>query len=157
MSSQIYSRQYLQGLPEMKRRQTIENDVFRLFQQILQPLQNAALNGETRYLHDMSSWVAEKQQNDYQQMREQQMFRQNEEMRLAAARGTALPTKKKMQWDLQVQAQRDLQAQSGASSYELLAGLKEKFPDCIVSLQEDWVETRQDVRVLKKGILIDWS
>jgi hypothetical protein len=119
MSSQIYSRQYLQGLPEMKRRQTIENDVFRLFQQILQPLQAAALKGEKRYLHDMSYWESHQ--------------------------GT-------MQMIGQAQS-----GASGASSYELLAGLKEKFPDCSVSLQEDWVETRQGVKELKKGILIDWS
>jgi hypothetical protein len=42
-------------------------------------------------------------------------------------------------------------------SDELLAALKEKFPDCSVSFQEDWVETRQGVKELKKGILIDWS
>jgi len=145
MSSQIYSRQFLQGLPEMKRRQTIENDVHRMFQQILQPLQAAALKGETRYLHDMSSWVAEKQQNDYQQMREQQILRQNEEnMRMAKGiRGMVLPSK--------------MQEQPEPPSDELLTGLKEKFPDCSVSFHEDWVETRQGVKELKKGILIDWS
>jgi hypothetical protein len=42
-------------------------------------------------------------------------------------------------------------------SEELLAGLKEKFPDCSLSFQEDWIETRQGVKELKKGILIDWS
>jgi YesN/AraC family two-component response regulator len=61
MNPQTLSRQYLQGLPEAQRRQMIENDVFRLFQQIAQPLQNAALKGEARYLHDMSQWMAQQQ------------------------------------------------------------------------------------------------
>jgi len=130
MSSQIYSRQYLQGLPAAHRRQMLDNDVFRLFQQILQPLQAAALRGETRYLHDMTQWM-EQQINSHSRI-----------------------TPKEARFNQQMQA---YQQTLVAPSDELLAGLKEKFPDCDVSFQEDWVETRQGVRELKKGILIDWS
>ena len=42
-------------------------------------------------------------------------------------------------------------------SDEVLAGLREKFPDCLVSFQEDWIETPHGMKQLKKGILIDWS
>ena len=40
---------------------------------------------------------------------------------------------------------------------EIIATLKEKFPDCGVSFQETWVDTARNTRTLKKGILIDWS
>jgi hypothetical protein len=40
---------------------------------------------------------------------------------------------------------------------EILGALSEKFPDCVVSFQETWVDTSHNTRVLKKGILIDWS
>jgi hypothetical protein len=49
------------------------------------------------------------------------------------------------------------QVQAETPSEQLLAGLREKFPGCTISLQEDWVETRQGVKELKKGIMIDWS
>ena len=139
MNPQTLSRQYLQGLPEAQRRQMIENDVFRLFQQIARLLQNAALKGETRYLHDMSQWM----EQQYQQRRE------DHQLRVAQIGGLS-------------KAEAQLLQQKGPDppeppSDELLAALKEKFPDCGVSFQEDWVETRQGVKELKKGILIDWS
>jgi len=40
---------------------------------------------------------------------------------------------------------------------ELIAGFKRKFPDCDISYQESWVEVNPNNKVLKKGILIDWS
>ncbi len=40
---------------------------------------------------------------------------------------------------------------------ELIAILKEKFPDTTVEYQETWVETRPGVKEEKKGIRIDWS
>ena len=139
MNSQTLSRQYLQGLPEAQRRQMIENDVFRLFQQIAQPVQNAALKGETRYLHDMSQWMAQQQGEllrQHQQRVAQAMRFNRAEALLLHEKGPAPPE---------------------PPSDELLAGLKEKFPGCGISFQEDWVETRQGVKELKKGILIDWS
>jgi hypothetical protein len=139
MNPQTLSRQYLQGLPEAQRRQMIENDVFRLFQQIAQPLQNAALKGEKKYLHDMSQWMAQQQGEllrQHQQRVAQTANFSKAEAQLLQQKGPAPPE---------------------PPSNELLAGLKEKFPDCAISFQEDWVETRQGVKELKKGILIDWS
>jgi hypothetical protein len=40
---------------------------------------------------------------------------------------------------------------------ELLPLFQEKFPDCVVTLQEIWIETYSNTKTLKSGILIDWS
>ena len=40
---------------------------------------------------------------------------------------------------------------------ELLEGFRAKFPDCLVSYQENWVDVGANMRHFKKGILIDWS
>ncbi len=40
---------------------------------------------------------------------------------------------------------------------ELIAGLFTRFPGCKIYYEEKWVDTNNDTRVLKKGIVIDWS
>jgi hypothetical protein len=51
----------------------------------------------------------------------------------------------------------------GVASGDLLRGLKEKFPECTVTLAEEWVDVpnrhpgQPPTRVLKSGIKIDWS
>jgi disulfide oxidoreductase YuzD len=40
---------------------------------------------------------------------------------------------------------------------DLIAAFQRKFPDCDVSYQEIWVEVDATNRVLKKGIVVDWS
>ena len=40
---------------------------------------------------------------------------------------------------------------------ELVPLFKEKFPDCKITYEEQWVNTADNTRVLKKGIRIDWS
>jgi hypothetical protein len=50
----------------------------------------------------------------------------------------------------------------GVTSDDLLRGLREKFPECAVTLAEDWVEQpsrpgHPPTRILKSGIKIDWS
>lgn len=50
----------------------------------------------------------------------------------------------------------------GVKSDDLLRGLREKFPECNVTVAEDWVEQpsrpgHPPTRVLKSGIKIDWS
>ena len=50
----------------------------------------------------------------------------------------------------------------GVASDDLLRGLREKFPECTVTVAEDWVEQPSRpgqplTRVLKSGIKIDWS
>lgn len=40
---------------------------------------------------------------------------------------------------------------------DLVSAFQKKFPDCDVSYQETWVDVNPHNRVLKKGIVIDWS
>jgi len=40
---------------------------------------------------------------------------------------------------------------------ELVPLFKEKFPDCKITYEEQWVNTTDNTRLLKKGIRIDWS
>jgi alanine racemase len=40
---------------------------------------------------------------------------------------------------------------------DLVAAFQRKFPDCTVSYQETWVDVNATNRVLKRGIVIDWS
>jgi hypothetical protein len=41
--------------------------------------------------------------------------------------------------------------------YDIVEGLKAKYPGCDVEFGEEWVETRPGVRVHRSGIKIDWS
>jgi len=164
MSTQSYSRQYLRELPEMKRRERQEQEFKEqleiLFHRIYYPLMAAAELGETKYLYDTTHWAQEQQQ---QQPIRLQQDHQKEIEQLSLLGRTVQISKKEQQFNAQMQtyqqARRSQQEQAPPEppSQELLAGLKEKFPDCAVSFQEDWMETRQGVKELKKGILIDWS
>ena len=40
---------------------------------------------------------------------------------------------------------------------DLLMGIRERFPDCDVNYEETWVDQSNNTKVLKKGIVIDWS
>jgi hypothetical protein len=40
---------------------------------------------------------------------------------------------------------------------DILEGLKLKFPDCDITLFDDWVDVRPGVRERQTGYLIDWS
>ena len=51
---------------------------------------------------------------------------------------------------------------SGYTPEDLVRGLQEKFPECIVTLAEEWVDVpnrpgQPPTRTLKSGIKIDWS
>ena len=41
--------------------------------------------------------------------------------------------------------------------YDIVEGLKAKYPGCDIEFSEEWVETRPGVRVHRSGIRIDWS
>lgn len=164
MSTQILSRQYLRSLPEIKRRQQREQEfkqqLARLFQLISGPLMAAVELGETKYLYDLKPWIDEQRQQDRERFRQQHQQEMHQQRLLGRTLGISA---KEAQFNAQMQAYQQAQAREQTQpapeppSEELLAGLREKFPDCDVSFQEDWVETRQGVRELKKGILIDWS
>ena len=40
---------------------------------------------------------------------------------------------------------------------DLLVRFRQKFPDCDVNYEETWVDQSNNTKVLKKGIMIDWS
>ncbi len=43
------------------------------------------------------------------------------------------------------------------SNDDIIKALQEKFPDCSVRYEENWVETTPNTKTLTKGILVDWS
>ena len=40
---------------------------------------------------------------------------------------------------------------------DLADRIKHRFPDCIISYQETWIDQNNNTKILKKGIVIDWS
>ena len=41
--------------------------------------------------------------------------------------------------------------------YDIMEGLKAKFPGCDIEFSEEWVDVRPGVREHRSGIRIDWS
>jgi hypothetical protein len=145
-----------------RREKELKEQLDRLFHLISDPVMAAAELGETKYLYDMRPWM--QQQMHQQQMKLQQEHQQGQRQLTLLGRTVEISIKE-AKFNQQMEAYR--RAHKGGvyedlvppedRSEELLAGLKEKFPDCSLSFQEDWIETRQGVKELKKGILIDWS
>ena len=108
MSSQTYSRSFLQAAPEREKQRHIEM----IIQGFLHNLQATAITGKTRYIctHTHSP--------------------------VSALSNPPPPT---------------------ITNDDLVAAFKLKFPDCDVSYEETWLEVNPTNRVLKKGIVIDWS
>jgi hypothetical protein len=110
MSSQIFSRSFLQNLREERKEEQI-NDTIRGF---IDALKNAAAEGKTSYMYDHDNCrVMKRVVNDYH-----------------------IPV---------------------ITNDEIISGFQKKFPGCKVSYQETWVDIDSNTRVLKKGIIIDWS
>ena len=125
----------------MKRRERQEEELRHLFQLINTPLMAAAELGETKFVYEVRAWAQAQQQREQNQQHHREMLK----LTMLGQKMTQV-------------ARRQQQSQLPETpSDELLAGLREKFPGCTVSVQEDWVETRQGVKELKKGIMIDWS
>ena len=103
MSTQTFSRAFLQAAPERTKQAYIEHNIIGNFITELHRVANA---GKTQY-----------------------MYTDN-------LRQPPLPT---------------------ITNEDLIAAFRRKFPDCDVSYQETWVDVTATNRVLKKGIVIDWS
>ena len=105
MSTQTFSRAFLQSAPEREKQRILEErrryseGIVNVF---IQDLQKLAIEGKTRYV-----------------------YTQNPPPPL--------------------------------TTDDLIAAFQRKFPDCDVSYQETWVDLTATNRVLKKGIVIDWS
>jgi hypothetical protein len=40
---------------------------------------------------------------------------------------------------------------------DLVDRIPQRFPDCIISYRETWIDQNNNTKILKKGIVIDWS
>ena len=123
MSSQTYSRSFLQGLPEEEKQRRIDSIV----NGFILNLRNSAVAGKTQYiytpdLHNMST-------PDLHNMSGP----------IVLTRKTYTPPTPTI------------------TNEDLIAAFQRKFPDCDVSYKETWVEVDAVNKVLKKGIVIDWS
>jgi len=126
----------------------------RLFQLISGPVMAAAEAGRTKYLYDMRPWVEERQRVLQQEHQQQMQQRAHAHVRMSKE---DQKFNLEMQGYMQDELLLECKLLTEGPNEELLNGLRQKFPDCIISIHEDWVETRQGVKELKKGILIDWS
>ena len=103
--SGIYSREYLQSIPQERKQQQINGIV----QTFIQELVNAAALGKTSYTYVRPAFM--KMHSPFPEL----------------------------------------------TDAELIAGFHARFPGCNIYYDESWVETNTTTRVLKKGIVIDWS
>ena len=108
MSAQLYSRDYLQSMPEQRKQQEINGIVGQFHGELL----NAAASGKTSYMYVRP------------------------DTRKLVGSHPSLPV---------------------LTDAELVAGFFTRFPGCKIYYQEEWVESGPTTRVLKKGIVIDWS
>jgi hypothetical protein len=106
MSTQIFSRSFLQGIPEQRKQEEMD----RIIQGFINNLLNEAAKGKTSYMYDL-----------------------NKHRPLAQ---NPLPV---------------------ITNDDLVSTFQKKFPECEVSYQETWIDINSNNRVLKKGIIIDWS
>ena len=118
MSVQVYSRDYLQSMPEERKQQQID----RIVSGFIRNLKEDAALGKTSYTYTNS---------------------QNE----TGSRTTYIPLGHANHSPFQPQL----------TDADLIAGFFTRFPGCKVYYQEEWVESGPTTRVLKKGIVIDWS
>jgi hypothetical protein len=127
----MFSRDYLQNLPNLERQKTIKQLADSLFKEMEDDITSSALHGKKRYLHDMARW---RQQN----------------AGIGRIPGSA-------PWSFNIiNGFEHSPHPLDEITQELVAVLKEKFPGCAVSYQEDWVE-QEAPKYLKKCILVDWS
>jgi len=110
MSVQVYSRDYLQSMPEQRKQQQIDGIVSQFRGELL----DAAGSGKKTYLYAIQA---------------------------KSAPQISWPT----------------YSPPPLTDAELVAGFFTRFPGCKVYYQEEWVESGPTTRVLKKGIVIDWS
>ena len=104
----MYSRDYLQNVPEMRKQQEIDGIVGHFISSLV----NAAASGKTTYMYVRP------------------------DTRKGVGCHPPLPV---------------------LTDAELVAGFFTRFPGCKVYYEESWVESGPTTRVLKKGIVIDWS
>lgn len=108
MSHQIFSRLYLQGIPEQRKQENINN----LINTFVHEICTVAAAGKTSYIYELNN-------------------------NKCIARQYPPPPV--------------------ITNDDLISAFNRRFPDCDISYQEIWVDVNSNNRVLKKGIVIDWS
>lgn len=108
MNSEIFSRSFLQGLPDQRKQRNIDQ----IIHNFIRHLKDAAESGKTSYMYIPGNILGQLGQQ-----------------------------------------------QSGIlmSNDDLVLGFQKRFPDCNVSYKETWIDVKSDNKVLRKGIVIDWS
>ena len=109
MNSQIYSRDYLQGIPEQRKQAIIDQFTASFRGELF----NAAALGKTSYMYNRST-------------------KHNSGI-------TTYPPPPEI------------------TDAELIAGFTTRFPGCKIYYEEVWTDVSSTKRILKKGIIIDWS
>jgi hypothetical protein len=122
MSSKVFSRSFLQSLPEVHKQQQADQIVEIAIHSIL-PI---ARSGKTSYLYTTYVEPPQHIKGDVYAMKQHLLQQQQ-------------------------------QPQPPVSYDYILQSFKNKFPECDVTYQESWIDIDSTTRVLKKGILIDWS
>jgi hypothetical protein len=126
--SQVFSRTYLQSVPDLCKKKVIEN----IINEFIHELESAAALGKTSYFY-----------HEHKQFRDiQTAFSKVHLLNSAGKRsiwGNEQPNALTVTND------------------DLIYAFQQKFPGCDISHQEEWVDTNLNTRTLNKGILIDWS
>jgi hypothetical protein len=136
----MYSREFLQNIPDQRKQATIDQIV----QSFIQSLQDIASSGKTSYFYEFPISCYQIRTHYITGQAVSPYKRPN----VAA---TIIPT-----WQYQ-------HNYPVLSLEDVIEGLKKKFPDCKVSYEETWIEdiSQQTVgkitKTMKKGITIDWS
>jgi hypothetical protein len=144
MSSQIYSREYLQNIPKQRKLESINH----IIHSFINDLQIVASSGKSSYLYEIpaTSYQLRTPYIPGHAISVNTLKRHNQNM------DTSIPPTWQFQPTYPIL---DLD--------EVLQGIKNKFPDCKVSYEETWIEDTsrqtagQITKTLKKGIVIDWS
>ena len=109
MDSQTFSKAYLQGIPEKRK----QNRIDQIIRNFIRDLEYAASQGKTSYMYN--------------------------------------PNNPHRPIELSNRVEPEI------TNNDLISAFKRKFPDCIVTYEENWVDVDYQNKVLKRGILIDWS
>jgi len=112
--SQTFTRAFLQGLPEQRKREAEQRMRDQADQRVaihVNPIQESAAQGKTSYMFEPD--------NNRHNPRHQSI--------------TVL------------------------TNDDFVAAFQRKFPDCTVTYQEAWVDVDATNRILKRGVVIDWS
>jgi hypothetical protein len=143
MSTQIYSRESLQAIPEKRKQSTIDQ----ITESFINDLLNQASTGKSSYLYEIPL-SCHQIRNPY----------------IPGHAIPALSVHKHRNVDTSIPPTWQYHPTWPILDLnDVVQGLKKKFPDCKVNYEETWIEDSSKqyagtiTKTLKKGIVIDWS